>query len=165
MIIPFDKIADSSKIWIYQSSRAFKKQEQDQIESAAKEFIGQWAAHGKDLSAAFAIKHDQFLIMAVDEGANLATGCSIDSSVGFMRSIGSEFNVDLFDRSKIAFILNDNIQIESLNNFKNKVKSGEISDSAIVFNNAVTVKSELREKWMLPLGESWAGRFLPSPMV
>ena len=165
MYAPFDTITDQARLWLYQSSREFNKEELPQIKSSLESFMGQWAAHGKDLKASFEIFHNRFIALVVDEENQNATGCSIDSSVAFIKSLGNQLNVDFFDRTVIAYSLEDKIETESLNTFKNKVKSGEIPERAKVFNNAITQKSELATKWQLPLVDSWAGRFLPSTAI
>ena len=162
MYIQFDQLSDSSKIWIYQSNRPFTETEKVAIVEKGKQFIDQWTAHGKDLKSSLKIVYDQFLILGVDENLNQATGCSIDASVNFFRSISAQLGVDLFDRTQIAFIFKGKLQIESLSNFKSKVKSGELSDDIEVFNNAITCKGELSKAWLTPLSKSWAARFIPT---
>lgn len=165
MYAPFDTLTDQARLWLYQSSREFNEEELSHIKNALESFVGQWAAHGKDLSASFKIFHNRFIALAVDEENQNATGCSIDSSVAFIKSLGNQLNVDLFDRTLIAYSIDDKIEIESLNTFKNKVKSGVIPERAKIFNNAITQKGELATKWHLPLTNSWAGRFLPSAAI
>ncbi|QSE98268.1 hypothetical protein [Fulvivirga lutea] len=165
MYVSFDSISDNARLWVYQSSRELTTEEIAKIEPLLEQFINQWTAHGNNLQASYKIYYNRFIALAVDENLHNATGCSIDSSVNFMRSLAQNLNVDLFDRTQIAFKENDEIKIESLNNFKNKVKSGELATEVMVFNNAISLKKELEEKWILPLAESWAGRFLPSTAI
>ncbi|MEQ8927279.1 MAG: hypothetical protein RLO81_15780 [Fulvivirga sp.] len=165
MYVSFDSISDSARLWVYQSSRELTVEEIAKIEPMLVQFINQWTAHGNNLQASYKIYYNRFVVLAVDENLHNATGCSIDSSVNFIRSIGQSLNVDLFDRTQIAFIENEDVKIESLSNFKNKVKSGELSNEVKVFNNAISIKGELKDKWILPLSESWAGRFLPSTAI
>lgn len=165
MYVSFNRLSDNAKLWIYQSSREFTNDELAQIRSSLEAFVNQWTAHGKDLQASFNVLHNRFILLAVDEGPQNATGCSIDSSVAFIRSLANNINVDLFDRTQIAFSLDERIETESLNIFKDKVKSGVIPEKVKVFNNAITTKRELQNKWLLPIADSWAGRFLPSTAI
>ena len=50
------------------------------------EFVGGWKARAQ-LAAAYRIIADQFLIIAVDESLQQATGCSIDKSVHLLKSL------------------------------------------------------------------------------
>lgn len=162
MHVSFDTLSDNARLWVYQSSRPLSTAEQEKVLTASSTFINQWAAHGNNLQASLQIRHDQFLLLAVDEEVHNATGCSIDASVAFIKSIGEQFGIELFDRTQIAYITNEKIKIESINNFKNKVKTGAISEDAHVFNNAISTKKELEHGWLVPIAESWAGKFIPS---
>lgn len=162
MITSFELMPDHAKTWVYQCNRALSKKEEDWVLEKVHSFLKGWAAHGKDLQAAADLRYNRFLLLAVDESANMATGCSIDSSVGFIKQMQNELNVDFFDRTNIAFSTSGVIESESLKVFKEKVKSGQIPESATIFNNTITTKGELLNNWMQPLTKSWAGRFLPS---
>lgn len=160
MYISFDLLSDNARLWVYQSSKLINEDEQKEIINEAQSFINQWTAHGNNLQASFEIKYSRFLLIAVDEDIANATGCSIDSSVGFIRSIGQKYGLELFDRTQIAFTIDENIEVKSMSDFKSEIKSGKMSEQIKVFNNAITKKEELKSKWLLPLSESWAGRFL-----
>ena len=62
----------------------------------------------------------QHLIFSVDESIESASGCSIDSSVRLMKQLGSELQVDFFNRS---FVLvsketeSKRVHIQKLNQF------------------------------------------------
>ena len=87
MYIEFSNISDNAKVWIYQASKPLGKDDIDLISKEAKLFCHQWAAHNTPLHSSFKVLHDKFLILAVDEGVNAASGCSIDSSVRFVKII------------------------------------------------------------------------------
>ncbi|MTI41159.1 hypothetical protein [Fulvivirga lutimaris] len=159
MTTPFDLMPDNARVWVYQSQRALTAAEQETITKNTNAFLEQWAAHGKELKTSFEIRDDRFLIVAVDESFNHATGCSIDASVAFMKAIDAEYQLDLFDRTKIAFIFNGQIVIESLSTLKAKVENGEIPSSAVLVNNSVSSKKELDEDWKQPVLKSWASRY------
>lgn len=159
MTTPFDLMPDNARVWVYQSQRALTADEQETITKNTNAFLEQWAAHGKELKTSFEIRDDRFLIVAVDESFNQATGCSIDASVAFMKAIDAEYQLDLFDRTKIAFIFNGQIVIESLSTLKAKVENGEVPSSAVLVNNSVSSKKELDEDWKQPVLKSWASRY------
>ncbi|HNP18361.1 MAG TPA: hypothetical protein PKL31_08010 [Fulvivirga sp.] len=158
MYTSFDNMPDSARVWIYQSSREISSEEQKAIATKSTGFLNEWAAHGTGLQASFKFSHNHFLILAVDENVHNASGCSIDASVSFVKSIAQEYNLDFFDRSKIAFIFNEELFFESINDIKGKVLAGEISASALIFNNAITLKKELENNWIIPAVDSWAGK-------
>ena len=50
-------------------------------------FIEAWTAHGKDLQAGYKIVYKRFIVIALNQNLNNATGCSIDASVHFIQAI------------------------------------------------------------------------------
>ena len=87
MYIPFEDLPGESRIWIYQSNRKFSEEEFSEIETDLKAFVEEWAAHGTSLEASFLLKYNRFIILAVNQDVQAATGCSIDSSVRFIKQI------------------------------------------------------------------------------
>ena len=83
----FENLPSHSRVWVYQSDRKFTTQELALISEKAIVFVDQWTKHGSDLQGSFVVKYNQFLILAVDEGFNNVSGCSIDSSVHFVQEI------------------------------------------------------------------------------
>ena len=87
MIVDFDIISEESRVWIYQSNRTLSPLEIIEIEDKIKDFLISWTAHGSDLQASFLIKYNRFIVISLNESFNIATGCSIDSSVRFIQDL------------------------------------------------------------------------------
>ncbi|MGF1925201.1 MAG: ABC transporter ATPase, partial [Bacteroidia bacterium] len=67
-----------SKVWIYQSNRAFTAAEAAAIQQKLDGFTAQWTAHGHQLKAKAVIPYNFFIVFIVDQNVANATGCSID---------------------------------------------------------------------------------------
>ena len=160
MFVTHTSLPENARIWIYQSNRAFTKNEIDVIHDMAKEFVANWTRHGKDLKGSCLIKHNQFIVLAIDENFNSVSGCSIDASIHFIKKIESLFAIDLLNKLQISFKDGENINVVSMIDFQNFVKEGRITKDTIVFNNLVATKKELESKWEVPASESWHQRFL-----
>lgn len=155
-----ETLPDSSRIWIYQSNRAFTEDEQKMISTLLNEFVSTWNAHGSDLDASFSIEHDQFIIVTVNEATASASGCSIDKSVGVIRSIETKLKVSLFERTSIAF-LNDKQEVETfkLNEAKTKVEEGVLTPTTQIFDNTIQTLGEFRQRWIVEANNSWLKRY------
>lgn len=97
----FERLPDSSRIWIYQNQQPIPQEKQAIIQTKLNDFVAQWAAHGAQLYGASAILEDYFIVLAVDETQTAASGCSIDSSVHFIKELAKEFDLRLFDRLNV----------------------------------------------------------------
>lgn len=159
MYIPFEDLPEESKVWIYQSNRKFSDEEILEIERDLKSFIESWNAHGTALEASYEIRYNRFLILAVNQEIQSASGCSIDSSVAFIQSLEKKYNVELLDKMNVTFKLGDHIAHKPLMEFKKMAKEKAVSGNTIVFNNLVNTLGEYVEYWEVPANESWHSRF------
>ena len=160
MLVNFNELPEESRIWIYQANRSFSDQEISEIEDKLKTFIENWTAHGSDLQSGFTIKYKRFIIIALNQNLNKATGCSIDASVHFIQQLEKEYNVDLMDKMNVSYKQGDFIAYKTLLDFKKMAKDKAVSKNTIVFNNMVTNIAEFNENWEVPASESWHSRFL-----
>ncbi len=160
MFISYKKLPNNSRVWIYQSDREFTNKEVEFISSKAEGFINQWTRHGDDLKGSFTIKYNQFLVLAVDESFNNVSGCSIDSSVRFVKELENELQLDLMNKMNITFKDNEHINLVKLPDFQRFVKEKKITSETIVFNNMVSTKEDFETNWEVPAKQSWHKRFL-----
>ena len=109
--------------------------------------MSQWAAHGNKLFGAGAVLDDYFLVLAVNEDMVAASGCSIDSSVHFVRSLEKEFGLDLFNRLNVLI---EDKGVKSIVHFSDLKQHPE----ALVYHPMIQHLKELREKWKVKVSES-----------
>jgi hypothetical protein len=159
MFVPFENLPLESKIWIYQSNRKFSDDEITEIETNLLEFVDNWSAHGTSLEASFITKYNRFIILAVNQDVQTATGCSIDSSVVFIQNLEQKFEVDLLDKMNVSFKQGEFITHKSLIDFKKLAKDKSVSENTIVFNNLVNTIEDFNENWEVPASDSWHSRF------
>ena len=160
MYIPYNTLPNNSRIWIYQSNREFTKKEVEYISKKAQDFINQWTRHGDRLKGSFMIRYNHFLALAVDESFTTISGCSIDSSVRFVKELENELNLDLMNKMNVTFKDENRIYSVKLINFQQLVKQGRVTPETIVFNNMVSSKSDFESNWEIPAKDSWHKRFL-----
>jgi len=160
MLVDFNTLPDTSRVWIYQANRSFSEDELTKMEVKLSEFIKAWTAHGQDLQAGFKIVYKRFIVIALNQELNAATGCSIDASVHFIQELEKAYDVDLMDKMNVSYKQGEFIAYKPLVDFKKMAKDRAISKNTIVFNNLVTNIAEFKENWEVPASESWHSRFL-----
>ncbi|WP_419211063.1 ABC transporter ATPase [Maribacter sp. X9] len=160
MLVEFNTLPESARVWIYQCNRSLTEDELAEICTDLDKFLESWTAHGKDLKAGYEIKYKRFIIIALDQSAQNATGCSIDASVRFIQELEKKYDVLLLDKMNVSYKQGEFVAYKTLVDFKAMAKQKAISKNTIVFNNLVTNKGEYLEHWEVPASESWHARFL-----
>ena len=155
MYLAAEKLSPGSRIWIYQADREFKPEEIAFIEEATKAFLESWTAHNLALNAGFEIRYNRFLILMVDEESAGASGCSIDKSVHFIKSLENKFGIGFFDRMRFAYKSNGRVEALPRMEFEKRYKEGSINGDSIVFNNLIERKRDLSDNWEIPVKKSW----------
>ena len=148
----------SSRVWVYQSSRLFGMGEAFDIEEMLKVFTSQWQSHGSPVKGAGYLFFGQFIILMADEKATGVSGCSTDSSVRLIKQIEQRFGVNLFDRTTLAFVIKDKIQLLPLSQLTYAVENGFIGPDTLYFINMVQSKKELEQEWIIPVSKSWLAK-------
>lgn len=160
MLVDFNSLSDTSRIWLYQSDQKFTDEQVAQLEKDLSTFLTGWTAHGASLKAGFEIKYNRFIAIGLDQTEAAASGCSIDSQVRFIISLQEELGVDLLDKMNVTYYQNDHIHYKTLLDFKKMIKDGAVGKNTIVFNNLVATVGEYKVNWEIAAKDSWHSRFL-----
>jgi hypothetical protein len=123
-------------------------------------FTRQWAAHGQPLTSAFKIAYNRFVILAVDESLNGASGCSIDGSTRVVKQMEGTIKVSMLDRTVVAFLNSDQVSTIKLSELEESLRIKKWAGDTLTFNNLVTVKGKLDSDWIVPASKTWLKRYL-----
>lgn len=145
-----------NRVWIYQADRFLSEAEVSQIDELAQNFVASWTAHGSALAGKASVVDGLFLVLEVNEEVTGVTGCSIDKSVHFIKSLGEKFNINFFDRMRVAYHdLDGKLKLSSREEFQDLVNSDDFSPDTIVYNNLIQNSEELTTNWKIPFSQSW----------
>ena len=160
MLVSFDKLPLNSRVWVYSSNRKFIQKEIISIRKDLEDFLSIWTSHNQNLETAFELRYDRFIIIAVNQELNSASGCSIDESVRFIKKLENKYEVDLLDKMNVIYKQDKHLYHKKLNEFISMYKNNSVSLNTVVFNNLVNTVGEYRVKWEVPAKESWHNRFM-----
>ena len=153
-IIPAE-LSDNSRVWIYQSSRAFIEKEENEVNEQLHQFYSHWQAHGAPVKGWAKLLFRQFVVVIADETNVEVSGCSTDSSVRVIKSLERQYDVNFFDRMMITFLVKGKAEMLALNQVQYAIDKGYINKDTPLFSNVISTKKELFEKWLIPLKDSW----------
>jgi hypothetical protein len=147
-----------SRVWVYQCNRLFGVSEALQVEEMLNEFLLNWNSHGTPVKGNAHLFFGQFIILIADETVTTVGGCSTDSSVRLIKDMEQRFGVNMFDRTSLALIIKDKVQLLPLSQLQYAFDNGFIDGDTLYFNNLVQTKAELENNWIVPVKDSWLAK-------
>jgi hypothetical protein len=159
MYISFEQLPDQSRVWVYQANRPLSEIEMEQSSAYLKNEMDLWAAHGAPLNASFEIRFNQVIIVAVNEHVNEASGCSIDASTRWFKSLGELLQVDFFDR-QIAKIQGEQISYIPIASIKDFILSAKLTEDDYIIPPQTVNLHHYRHQWLQTVRESWLKKYL-----
>ena len=129
-----------------------------QLEDIIDDFIKNWNSHGTPVKGFCNLLFGQFIVLIADEQNATVSGCSTDSSVRFIKVIEEAFKVSMFDRTQLAFIIKEKIELLPLSQISYALEHQFIGAETLFFDHSVSNKKELTERWIVPLSNSWLGK-------
>lgn len=165
-LIPFADLPDHAHLWVFPASRRLSREELEELGGATDQFLAQWTAHSVPLSTGREIRDDQFVLVAVDESAAGASGCSIDALVRFIRDQEKPLGVVFTDNAPVYYReAGGGVRRVSRAEFQELVKRGTVGPDTVVFDNTVQTVGALRAgKWERPAAQSWHGALLKTAL-
>ncbi len=155
-----DVLPGTTRVWIYQSNRPFRDADLHAIREEVRQFVQSWISHNRALKAYGEVYHNRFIVLMVDESQAEASGCSIDKSVYFLKSLQQRYEVDLFDRMVFSYLEGEEVRSVDRNAFQELYRRGEINDDTPVFDTLVENKAQFDATFVKPLGKSWHKRMV-----
>lgn len=156
MLVSYNELPATSKVWIYQADRALSVEEVGLLNEQLEAFVADWKAHQHPVKGFGSMYYKRFLVLIADESFNDVSGCSIDSTVRLIKELEQAYNVNFFDRLKIAYKLTEqSVGAVSKKQLLEMLDKGTLSPETIVFNNLVQTKADFERNWEIPLKESW----------
>ena len=166
MFLPYEQIADTSRVWMYQSNRLLTEAEQFTLETALVAFCDNWTAHKVNLRASFKIEASAIILLVVDEQNQGASGCSIDKSYEFLRSVESELNIELFNRKLITWMDdNQSVHISPLYEIPSLLAEGRFSPNSLMYDCTLQSLDLIRSSWLKEARHTWLGNRFDAHLI
>ena len=157
--IPFDRLPADARLWIFPAARRLSDEEGRRVLAEADAFIHQWTAHGVPLSAGRDFRHEQFVLVGVDERAAGVSGCSVDALVRRMDQLGKELGVELVDPGPVLYRDGETIKRVPRDQFAALASSGKVGLDTVVFDNTLTNVGDVSAgRWEVRAADAWHAR-------
>jgi hypothetical protein len=149
---------ESTRLWFYTSDQDLLAERARKIKEAAAVFLQGWAAHGAPIQATIEILHPCILVLAVFPGTQ-PSGCALDKASGFIEKLEQEFNLNLRQRNRMAWIVAEGVWVSEPALLPKE--KGPVQGVLNLYANTV---EEFRAKPFLSASLPWIRRALATEM-
>ena len=154
MLVDFDILPDESRIWIYSSEKKLTNKQENYILESISDQLQSWEAHKVPLMAGVTILEHYFIIVALDESKNRASGCSIDTLQNKIQQIENKLSISLLNRLNIFCIVDDAIVCIPSVNLKNNVNK-----DTLFYDLTIESKSQINS-FLKPISDGWCAKLV-----
>ena len=157
--ISFNQLPPDARLWIFAAERPLSAVESSRVLEETDTFINQWMAHGVPLSAGRDLRHDQFVLVGVDERAAGVSGCSVDALVRRMQQLESVLGLELINNGPVLYREGEAVVRVPRDRFAELAAAGTVGPNTRVFDNTLSrVGDLLAGKWEVRAADSWHAR-------
>jgi len=154
MLADFHTLPEESRIWIYAAENALSKDQQNYILKIISEELKGWNAHQQPLTAGVTILENHFIIIALDESKNAASGCSIDTLQNTIQKIEKGLTLSLMNRLNVFCKIED--EILCIPSFKLE----SVADKDTLFYDLTILRKSDLNTYQKPISEGWCAHLI-----
>jgi len=152
--VPFTALPPHARLWIFAAERPIVGADAKRLLEQVDAFVGGWKAHGAPLTAGRDWRYDRFLLVAVDEEAAGASGCSIDALTNSLKALQQSLGVALLDSAPVYYREGSEVRRATRAEFRALAERGSVSAETRVFDNTVRTVGSLQQ-WETKAGAAW----------
>ena len=152
---------ENSHVWVFQSNSTFSVAQAAQIKKLLKNFVREWKVQGTPVKGYAHLFFSQFIVFMADETATGVSRFSSEDLVALINNIQEEFEVELFNKLILAFLIQERIHLISLSELNRAIEKDFINSDTLYFNNTILTKKQLLNNWIIPVKKSWLALRIP----
>ena len=154
MLVDFNTMLNDSRIWIYASEHELKNEQENYIIKNISDHLKNWEAHKVPLIAGITILENRFIVVALDESKNIASGCSIDTLQSKIKEIEKDISISLLKRLNIFCRIDNKIYCVPTFNL------ASIATSTTPFYDLTIQRKSDLDYYLKPISEGWCANLL-----
>ena len=154
MLVDFNTTAEQSRIWIYAAEQKLTNEQENHILKSISDYLQNWEAHKVSLTAGVTILESHFIVVALDDSKNGASGCSIDTLQNTIQDLEKELSISLLNRLNIFCRIDDEIECMPTS------KLAENTNKETLFYDLTIQKKSELSNWLKPIEEGWCATII-----
>ena len=114
--------------------------QQDYIFTNISTFLHNWVAHNEILRSGIQILENHFIVIALDESVNRASGCAIDALQNKIQEIERYLSLSLRNRMNVFCIVDGVITCVQANEIASKIENSDVLFYDLTIQKKVTFR-------------------------
>lgn len=160
-LVNFETLPNEARAWVFAAAAPVTGAAAVALLDMVDDHLRAWRAHGAPLVCAREWRDDRFLVVAVDEAATGASGCSIDALFHALRAIEGQVGSSLVASGQLYWRdASGVVQVSDRPSFRALAAAGGIHGETHVFDTTITSVGTWRSAFEKPARDSWHARFL-----
>lgn len=157
----FAAMPSTARVWVFGAAELPADAGVSTLLHTVDAYLSRWKAHGTPLVSGRVWQHNRFLVVAVDEAATGASGCSIDGLFRVLSDLETDIGTSLVDRGRIYWRDGSHTVVAgSRSEFQQAYRDGVITAATPVFDTTVSTIGEWQLRFERPVSESWHARLV-----
>lgn len=160
--VPFESMPDDARLWVFGARAPLDEVDTPRLLRAVDLHLMTWTAHGAPLTCSREFLEDFFLVVAVDERASDASGCSIDGLFKVLQKIEDGIGTSMVGGGLIFFRdAGGFIHCVTRAEFGSMASLGDVGLDTKVFDLTITTAGDFRARFETTARKSWHVDLLP----
>ncbi|WP_396213460.1 hypothetical protein [Gemmatimonas sp.] len=160
-LVNFETLPNEARAWVFAAAAPVTGAAATALLTMVDAHLHAWRAHGAPLVCAREWRDDRFLVVAVDEAATGASGCSIDALFHALRAIEGQVGSSLVASGQLYWRdASGVVQVSDRPSFRALATAGNVGGETHVFDTTVTSVGAWRAGFVRKAADSWHARFL-----
>ena len=162
-VVPFETLPDSSRVWVFGADQPLTDEGTSQLHDEVDQYLADWKAHGAPLTVAREWRDGRFLVVAVDQSAAGATGCSIDGLFRVLQGLEAAAGASLVGGGRV-FYRDAHAVVQSVarGEVAALTANGTIAKDTVVFDSSITDLGTFRACFERRAKDTWVKELLPA---
>ena len=138
----FNNISPNSKAWVYISSQKIDDNLLSFLNNRFKEFFSEWKSHGQLIEGKYKVINDYIIVIGAGVSNGDMCGRAVDAQVRFVKELDEQLNLDLLNRSKIAFNINEKLTHFEFKEIQSIINENKINQNTLWCNTFLNTNNE-----------------------
>jgi len=160
-VVPFETLPDAARVWVFGADKPLSEEQATALLDGVDEHLENWKAHGAPLTVAREWREARFLVVAVDQSTEGASGCSIDGLFRVLQQLERVVGTSLVGGGRVFYRdATGGVCSVMRGEVAALAASGAITKDTVIFDTSLIDLGTWRACFERPARQSWVNELI-----